>query len=216
VSGLCELCEPNQQASTLFTGIAVVIAIIVGMLWYYFLIVSNRTLVEAAAYEDERREIEREKFELKKEMYILEGKKIPQESKSALVAADYGDQDDGVARYARYFTIFGPPVPSPDYVFKLKIMLGFIQSVTNVNGSLDIAWPQTFTNFLYQFNPANLDFVQFTNVDCIDSNVDYIYKVYAWAIVLPCVCLALFVFYLLPDAASSPGIVSELLESILL
>jgi hypothetical protein len=197
VSGECEPCE-DSEASIFFTGSAVLVAAGVLFANYWFLVYSNTNLVNAAVFEDKRRALEEKEYFQAKEQAELNGTPLPNK-KTRLLANDYGSADmEGLARYVGPLTIFGPPPPSPDYVFKLKIMLGFVQIVTNVSSSLEIRWPQLFVDFLYNFNPANLDFVQFTNVDCLNTGVDYVTKIYAWAIVVPVIVLSIFLFYLLP------------------
>jgi len=81
---------------------------------------------------------------------------------------DYEDQN---VRYGDTMTVDGIPAPIPNFTFKLKIVIGFLQILTSMVIGLEVRWPDNFKTFVQWFGPVNLDFFQATGVGCLwDSN----------------------------------------------
>jgi hypothetical protein len=96
-------------------------------------------------------------------------------------------------------TVYGPPHPPADFTYQLKIVLGFLQIVTNIGTGLDIQWPSTFTNFILSIDVLNFNAL-LTNVSSIDcvSEVTYYIK-FLFIVCSPvAIFFLLFIFYLLP------------------
>jgi hypothetical protein len=55
----------------------------------------------------------------------------------------------------------------PNYTYKLKIELGFMQISTNLTFILDIPWPSYYDKFLDFFDVVNLDFIPWQSVGCV-------------------------------------------------
>jgi len=64
---------------------------------------------------------------------------------------------------------------APNFTFKLKIMLGFFQIVTNVAFLNDVPWPTVYQTFINWFSVLNLDFVPWQSVGCVAS-INYYHK----------------------------------------
>lgn len=71
------------------------------------------------------------------------------------------------SRYGDEPSIEGSPTPSPNFVYKLKIMLGFFQICVAMALNLDLPLPGMFKSFISSFNFANFDVVQWTRFGCV-------------------------------------------------
>ena len=56
--------------------------------------------------------------------------------------------------------------------YKLKIIVSFLQVVTNMAFVLDLEWPAGFQSFISFFSFINLDFVPWQSVGCV-AVIDY-------------------------------------------
>jgi hypothetical protein len=170
--GTCEACETDSNA-LVFTSIVVVGAMIVMFCQYYFVLWTSKPLLDAAAIEDQ----------------LMSGSCTLTEKAYKVVSH---------MRYGRFLTTEGPPAPRPEGLYKLKILLTFLQILTNLSLTLQIDYPRVYLEFVNTFNPANLDFVAFTSADCISSAVDYYLELYVW-LGLPVFLIGLLVvFFYLP------------------
>jgi len=90
-----------------------------------------------------------------------------------------------------------PPVPTPNFTYKLKIVLGFSQIVSALLGTIEIDWPSTYRRVVSYLNFANFDFIKASAVECVVAT-----QYYARWIVYCSIPLILFVLigilYLLP------------------
>jgi hypothetical protein len=118
------------------------------------------------------------------------------------VEDDEDEHELGLAakRFGREITIHGPPPPRPDFTFKLKIALGFAQIISNLDVGLDIQWPTRFKSFLSALTPANIDFVQVSNIGCV-VHTQFWTKLEITIAMPPVVCALLIGLYLLPGYA---------------
>lgn len=220
VSGACEVCE-DTTGGIIGTVFVAVVAGAILYLNYFIILESTRNLIDASIAEDKR--ITKQQTLLKsaeKELtqkYTAEGK-TPAEikqlvktevqvlKKKKFVASDFTAADeDGYSRYEGQLTIHGPPSPKAEFTYKLKILLGFMQILSNVSTALEIQWPQSFIDFLQLFNPFQLDFLKYANVDCIAKDYNFFFAMYAWVLLPPVVILLLVVFYLLPGYRRFPA-----------
>jgi len=81
------------------------------------------------------------------------------------------------------FTIRRPA----EFMFKMKIMLTFLQIVTNLGISLAIPWPIAFQRFISFFSFANIDIIQASSVGCVvDASF---YKKFLMMTIAPAVVL---------------------------
>jgi len=111
-------------------------------------------------------------------------------------------------RFGRYISLKGAPPPKPDFTFKLKIVLGFVQIITNLAVGLNIEWPTIFKAFLQAMNPANLDFVKFSSIDCI-RRPSYYDQLILFALVPPVLLVLLIVLYFIPNTCRNLGSSNE-------
>jgi hypothetical protein len=90
------------------------------------------------------------------------------------------------------------PDPPPNFTYKLKIFLGFIQIVTNLGTGLEIQWPATYKAFVAMFDVFNFDWILGTvlSTDCI-SSVTYYFR-YVVIVVLPIALILLVMMFLAP------------------
>ena len=162
--GRCVECydEGASWAMLILIGVLAVV-----LLWFqfYILLKAARPLIEASVLEDQR--IQRMKEGFKDDMAEFDG-------------------FDADLRYEGVITIHGSPSVKPDFTYKLKIVLSFVQIVTNLSIGLDIQWPTQFISFIETFNFFNLDLVSLAGADCVvDSN--YWYNLYFLVIFSYCI-----------------------------
>lgn len=94
-------------------------------------------------------------------------------------------------------TLEGAPPKPPNFVFKMKILLGFFQIAVGIAFAIEIPWPDTYKEFISLFNVANFDLVQWTRFGCV-VDTDY-YDKHLAVTVLPIVAFAgILIFYLIP------------------
>jgi hypothetical protein len=117
---------------------------------------------------------------------------------------DEDDWDDAAHRHQQFYTIFGPPKPKPNFTYKLKIMLGFAQVVTNVATGLEVRWPESFKKMVSYLNPVNIDLFQFSSVGCMTTTT-YYDKLVAMIMVPIVSFVCIFCFYLGPKTIKEWG-----------
>lgn len=89
-----------------------------------------------------------------------------------------------------------------DFTWKVKIMLGFFQIVTNMAVALDVPWPAQFKRWVRVLDVINLDFLAISSTDCVVPT-PYSARVAAAAAVPVFVLTVLLVGYLLPKYITS-------------
>jgi hypothetical protein len=109
------------------------------------------------------------------------------------------DMDQQRVHVTEQFSGISPPTAPPSFMFKLKILLTFLQIVTNVASSIEIQWPSVFKSFLLYFNVVNFDFIlsDVTSSDCF-QDVTY-YRKYLIIVLVPIIILVtMMIFYVIP------------------
>jgi len=94
-------------------------------------------------------------------------------------------------------SVHGPPPPKSNFLYKLKILLSFVQIVTNLTIGLEVQFPATFKSFMAYFNPANFDFIQVSNVGCVYDS-DYYDKLLVFCCVPIVAIVAILSIYFIP------------------
>jgi len=86
---------------------------------------------------------------------------------------------------------WGPPPHFTDFTYKLKILLTFLQVITNLSFGFSLAWPDSFQTFVGYFNFINIDQIisLVGSPDCIDG-WNY-YNTYIMIASLPILAVAL-------------------------
>lgn len=98
-------------------------------------------------------------------------------------------------------TIMGAPPPSPNFVYKLKIILGFFQISVALALTLDLPLPSLFKSFISFFNVANFDIVQWTRFGCV-LPITFLEKHLVVAVFPVALILGIFLLYLFPKSLS--------------
>jgi hypothetical protein len=178
VDGECEPCKTDEGAVS-FTAIVIAGGVVVMWLQYSFVLWTSKDLLDAAHIEDGLRG-DRENFTLTEDDYNLVRE----------------------LRYESMMTVNGPPPPKPEALYKLKILLTFIQILTNLSLSLEIDYPEQYLTFVNYFNPANLDFVSFTAADCISNAIDHYFKFYCWLLTPVFMIFMLWAVFFMPFKCS--------------
>jgi IPT/TIG domain/Tyrosine-protein kinase ephrin type A/B receptor-like len=89
------------------------------------------------------------------------------------------------------------PVGKPNMTYKLKIIVSLFQIATNLTFSLDMPWPSAFSNFVSIFSVMNLDYVQWSSVNCV-APVDFFDKLLVVTLVPVVIMVAVTCTYLIP------------------
>ena len=94
-------------------------------------------------------------------------------------------------------SLHGTPSPKPNFTYKMKIVLGFLQIVTAMVVIIESPLPTGFKEFMSWFNLVNFDFFQASGTECvIPSNY---YTKYLVIALTPIVIFVLVsILYLLP------------------
>ena len=157
VDGICEKCleASTSQMNTILIAVACVIALIIQ---FYLLLRAGGPLLLASVREEARIRKASAGYLENPNDYDFDNEQV--------------NIDDFHMRYEGILTINGAPRPKPDFTYKLKILLGFIQILTNLSVGLDIQWPSMFVRFLSYFNFANFNFLQLAGFSCV-ADTDY-------------------------------------------
>lgn len=195
-TGECEPCKTSESAF-IWTAVAGLVAALLLFMNFLFVHKSAAGLLDAAAIEDK----------------IMEH--ANQDMKSAEDGTDFNDEYDRgegdvhvsheeieqVIQHLRHgsvITIMGPPSPKPNFLHKFKILLGFIQILTNFSLALEIDYPDVFIGFVNIFNPANLNFVEITSVDCISDEINYYWEFQMWLSIPALLIFTVILFLYVP------------------
>eukprot|EP00455_Lapot_gusevi_P034469 TRINITY_DN379_c0_g1_i2.p1 TRINITY_DN379_c0_g1~~TRINITY_DN379_c0_g1_i2.p1 ORF type:complete len:631 (+),score=258.67 TRINITY_DN379_c0_g1_i2:174-1895(+) len=118
------------------------------------------------------------------------GASVVNEAKG-LNAAHKSEQKEKIRRE------YSKPSLKNDFTWKLKIMLGFLQIITNLAVSVQIPLPETFMSFVRYLTVINFDFVQASSAGCVVPT-PFFHRL-AISVVVPILFVfVVFVVYLLP------------------
>lgn len=179
VGGSCKQCTTagsGQLSSEAYFVLFILSSIVAVSVIYGIVIYNSNKLIRAASLEDEIRKKLQAGF-------VVEG--------DDTVLADY-------YRHGDIVTIFGSPAPRPNFMYKLKIALGFVQILSSVILNWEITLPTNFKNFIGIFNIFRFDFLAGASVDCIVS-VDFIDKFWILAASPFVAVLGVALLFLLPQ-----------------
>jgi len=177
IGGECEVCA-SKEANWIWLVFVSIAALICAIVLYYIMLRNGNRLIKAAA----------------QEVRMLE----EMAENDMAVGNEIQAQVHDYYRHGNTVTIHGPPSPIPNFMFKMKIAVGFVQIMSNLMIGLDIAWPNDFKNFLQLFNIINLDFFAGASVACV-LKTNYFHKVWFMIGGVPTSLLVLWIFFLLPQ-----------------
>lgn len=86
---------------------------------------------------------------------------------------------------------------APNFTFKLKIIIGFMQIGTNLAFVSSVPWPKYYLEFIRIFDFVNFEFVPWTSVGCV-TTMNFIAKLYIVTLTPLFVFFVLAVLYLGP------------------
>jgi len=175
VGGGCSKC-PSKGASWAFMlGIALIVILV---FWFnlYIVLRSGGDYIEAA------RDVEHKKID-RLMGGIDEGRMLATSNQTR--------------HNLPMLSVHGPPPPKSNFLYKLKILLSFVQIVTNLTIGLEVQFPATFKSFMAYFNPANFDFIQVSNVGCVYDS-DYYDKLLVFCCVPIVAIVAILSIYFIP------------------
>jgi IPT/TIG domain/Transient receptor potential (TRP) ion channel/Tyrosine-protein kinase ephrin type A/B receptor-like len=174
-TGDCVEC-PDYETSLIYTFLFSILVVGVLVLMYYVVLRTDRHLIRDAKIRTERKK--------QNEWEFFEDEEEATQTTKNLY--DKAEVEHGLA-----------PRAKPNFVYKLKIILGFFQISTNLAFALDIPWPTYYQSFISVFGLVNFDFIQWSNAGCA-VNVDFYDKYLAVTLTPIAVMMLVSLFYLLP------------------
>eukprot|EP00455_Lapot_gusevi_P034603 TRINITY_DN381_c0_g1_i1.p1 TRINITY_DN381_c0_g1~~TRINITY_DN381_c0_g1_i1.p1 ORF type:complete len:769 (-),score=306.56 TRINITY_DN381_c0_g1_i1:325-2631(-) len=176
-SGNCEVC-PSVGGSWVYLVFVGVGTLLVFALLLYIVMKWSRGLMKEAKKRDaEMARIETADILTQEDM--LDMFRLKSDDSKSLLNSD------------------GTRVVPPDFTFKAKIVLGFLQIGVSITSRVIVAWPRLFRRFLSWFSLANLDFIRIISAECVFTFNYYANVVFVSA--SPLILAGLVaVFYLLP------------------
>lgn len=113
------------------------------------------------------------------------------------LSADIVIHDDINLEHFEDPSIEGSPPAPPNFVYKLKILLGFFQVVVTMVLYVEMPWPSVYKSFIVVFNIVNLDYLNWSRLGCV-VRISYFTKRLI-SILLPFGYIALiFLLFLVP------------------
>jgi len=177
LTGNCNKC-PDGAGSGVYFAFMIIVVLLILFIMIYIVLRSGEDLIEIARQD------------------LIDRK--AKEKGDSLSEIDDDDLVFPVRRHKGPYSIEGPPPPTPNFSYKLKIVISFIQIVTNLSIGLEIQWPSQFKNVMLYFNPTNLDFVQVSSVGCVVKGTTYYTKLVTVTMFPIFIALALIFGYLVP------------------
>lgn len=83
---------------------------------------------------------------------------------------------------------------APNFMYKVKILIGFFQIASYLPSQGDIEWPRAFQDFISAFSLFNFDFIPWQSLGCA-ANLNYFNKTVIVGFVPICAALVLVVFF---------------------
>jgi hypothetical protein len=93
--------------------------------------------------------------------------------------------------------IHGTPSPKPNFTYKMKIVLGFLQILTSLIMIVQAPLPRGFKAFVGWFSLVNFDFFQVSGTECV-VNSNYYTKYLVVSLAPVSIFLLVSIFYLFP------------------
>ena len=143
--GTCQACPPKGN-STVFLVFVIIAMILLYMLMMKIILRGSQDLLNEESKRARRRAIERGVADGEDGWEQLEDE----------VKMSGPERRGSVVTLGTDFLITRPA----EFMFKMKIMLTFLQIITNIGISLGIPWPATFQQFISFFSFANIDLIQ--------------------------------------------------------
>ena len=208
IGGICEAC-PDDAGSYIVMIIVLIIIVALLLLSIWLLWKAGEDMLKSAQaapkqeddvtqdsddlYEDSDNDGERKTKDGKDDADMV-SESLDSESEAVVV-----DNIDPYSPAHINRMLPGPPLPPPNFTYKLKIFLSFIQIATHIGTGLEIQWPSTFKSFILFFDFLNFDYIfsSITSAECYDA-VNY-YSSYVVFVCLPAAIVAfVLLFWILP------------------
>lgn len=87
---------------------------------------------------------------------------------------------------------------APNFLYKIKIVIGFFQIANVISFQGDISWPQLYQSFITIFQVLNLDFVPWQSIGCA-TNFDYYWKAVITGLIPVAVFILLLIGFVVPS-----------------
>ena len=212
-TGECVTCEESVGANVLQMTFIIVAIIVAIFILCNLILFSDRDLVQIVRFADElslqeeddyqvlKRQLERKTKSLDVDIELVEDLSPRDGATDRRASASGANQDDEEEAVTK---IEYRAIGKPNLTYKIKILLSFFQIATNMTAQLDMPWPNTFMKFVNVFSVLNLDFVQWSNVNCV-TRVDYFIKLVLICIVPMVFISLLLLVYYLPHHIRHPG-----------
>lgn len=171
VGAVCRKCGSASTSIVVFSLMVCLVFVIIVFMFYVVLKMDKHQLHQLKY----RSELEKASADLSEEIVVYGTRRLSLQN----------------------FSTDGTPTPAPNFVYKLKIILGFFQICVAMAFSLDIPWPDLFKSFISTFNVANFDIVQWTRFGCV-LPITYLEKHLIVAVFPLALIGGTYFFYLFP------------------
>jgi TRAP-type C4-dicarboxylate transport system permease small subunit len=168
----CEAC-PNQSASWAYAVLIVLVVIIAILVMFWAILLTDRSLLQMSKERDE--ELRKQRLQAQEENQKAHELYLP--IQQTLLTTELRN--------------------APTFTYKMKILLGFLQILTNLAFVVDVPWPTIYSRFINLFSFVNLDFVPWQSVGCV-SRFDFYTKLIITIVTPIGVLFLLIVGYLVP------------------
>jgi len=216
----CQKC-PTASTSTVTTIFLFILVVIVVLFLFWLVLRSDRDLYNAMYKADlqrdewdkfdtdlgldamKRKAMEKQRQEEEAAAYTS-GKKYVGSQKHRMFMDNLEDVDGlnlelgkGVKKMVDTYANFNLK-NSGNFVYKVKIIISFLQIVLNMAFVLDVEWPPTYTSFISFFSFINLDFIPWQSVGCVTAFTFYQRHLITFFL-LPMLVTVVFLGFLLPS-----------------
>lgn len=185
--GDCSQC-PSRAASWAY--FILIGALFAALLWAQFYIVLRAGAVKIRHVKAQDAADENERFWSD----VIGVGLTQQASRQSVHASELARMRSAQAEAA---AVHGQPTPKPNFSYKLKIMLGFVQIMTSLVGIIQTPLPGTFEDFVSLFAVINLDLFASAGTQCVVPS-DFYDKFLFEALTPICLLVLVIVLYLIP------------------
>jgi hypothetical protein len=178
---LCARCSPGYKSSSGTsecklcpsaaaagtTSVLIIAAVIALLILMYWIVLRNDRPMMQAAAERDRKQIE---WDWQEE-----------------------NEDAGIVRDV----VTTESRAVPNFTYKLKIIVGFLQIATNLAYVVEVPWPSYYSTFINAFDVVNLDFLPWQSVGCV-SSLNFYVKFVMLTIIPLVILMFIAIFFLIP------------------
>lgn len=209
----CTACRPTKTATLYVVVMAVAIIFMICLVYWIVLKIGSSRILEL-----EREQEEKEQFEELRKKKLFGGSGIQGDgsqttglgqsesnvngdgSNTNSFAEDAGDSkgqsiDLKLAHKKKHHSLNSRRAPS--FLFKMKILISFMQISRAIVKQGDVQWPGLFADFMEIFSFVNFDFIPWNSLQCV-TNFNYLQKVMIFGCIPIGIAILLLLGFFLP------------------